>query len=126
MRSKAVSVLEGATFVVTDQRGDVDSSPEEAHGLFHEDTRFLSRWVLTVNGQKPNSLSVDDVNYFASQFFLVPGTGAVYIDSPISILRQRAVGEGFHEDIKVMNHTTEPRELDISVEQGPTSPICFR
>ncbi|HKT48641.1 MAG TPA: glycogen debranching N-terminal domain-containing protein [Candidatus Acidoferrales bacterium] len=118
MKSKTVSALEGETFVVTDQRGDVDSSPEEAHGLFHGDTRFLSRWVLTVDGQKPNSLSVDDVNYFASQFFLVPGTGAVYIDSPISILRQRAVGGGFHEDLKLMNHTEQPRDIDVRVEAG--------
>lgn len=116
MKSRSVSVLEGDTFVVTDQRGDVDSSPEEAHGLFHGDTRFLSRWVLTVDGQKPNPISVDDVNYFASQFFLVPGTGAVYIDSPISIVRQRAVGGGFHEDLRVINHTAQPRDVHIRLE----------
>jgi glycogen debranching enzyme len=116
MKSRSVSSLEGSTFVVSDQRGDIAISPEEALGLFHVDTRFLSRWVLTVNGQLPNALSTDDVNYFSSQFFLVPGTGTIYVDSPLSIVRQRAVGQGFHEDLRVTNHTPKPIDLDIRIE----------
>ena len=116
MRAQPVSILEGDTFVVSDRRGDISISPEEAQGLFKGDTRFLSRWVLTVNGELPNPLSTDDVNYFSSQFFLVPGTGTIYVDSPMSIVRQRAVGGGFHEDIKVTNHKAKPLDLDIRIE----------
>jgi len=116
MRAKPVSVLEGDTFVVSDRRGDISISPEEAQGLFQGDTRFLSRWVLTVDGKLPNPLSTDDVNYFSSQFFLVPGTGTIYVDSPMSIVRQRAVGGGFHEDIKISNHKPKPIDLDIRIE----------
>ena len=36
--------------MVSDRRGDLDASPTENHGLFLEDTRFLSRWILTVGG----------------------------------------------------------------------------
>src|SRR5215475_9888207 len=116
MRAMPVSILEGDTFVVSDRRGDISISPEEAQGLFQGDTRYLSRWVLTVNGARPNSLSTDDVNYFSSQFFLVPGTGTIYVDSPMSIVRQRAVGGGFHEDLKVTNHKAKPIDLDIMNE----------
>ena len=116
MRAKPVSILEGDTFVVSDRRGDISISPEEPLGLFDGDTRFLSRWVLTVNGALPNPLSTDDVNYFSSQFFLVPGTGTIYVDSPMSIVRQRAVGGGFHEDLKVTNHKSTPLDLDIRIE----------
>jgi glycogen debranching enzyme len=116
MRAVPVNILEGDTFVVSDRRGDISISPEEAQGLFKGDTRFLSRWVLTVNGELPNPLSTDDVNYFSSQFFLVPGTGTVYVDSPMSIVRQRAVGGGFHEDLKVTNHKPRPLDLDIRIE----------
>lgn len=116
MRAKPVSILEGDTFVVCDRRGDIAISPEEAQGLFQGDTRFLSRWVLTVNGDLPNPLSTDDVNYFSSQFFLVPGTGTIYVDAPMSIVRQRAVGGGFHEDLKVTNHKPKPIDLDIRIE----------
>lgn len=116
MRAKPVSILDGSTFVVSDRRGDIAGSPDEAHGLFHGDTRFLSRWVLTVNGESLNALSTDDVNYFSSQFFLVPGTGTVYVDSPLSVVRQQSVGGGFNESLKAMNHTPKPIDLDIRIE----------
>ena len=46
MTTETVSILDGNTFVVTDRRGDIDASPTEPQGLFHDDTRFLSQWVL--------------------------------------------------------------------------------
>jgi glycogen debranching enzyme len=116
MADSNISILEGNTFVVSDRRGDVDASPTDTHGLFHNDTRFLSRWILTVDGQRPNVLSVDSLNYFATQFFLVPGTGTVYVDSPLSIVRQRAVGQGFHEDLTILNHTAEAKDVDVRLE----------
>jgi glycogen debranching enzyme len=118
MAGDTVSILEGSTFVVSDRRGDVDGSPDTPHGLFHGDTRFLSRWRLTVNGQVMNPLSTDDLQYFVCQFFVVPGTGTVYVDSPLSVIRRRAVGNGFHEDVRVLNHGREPIAVDIRIEAG--------
>ena len=115
MSQGTISILEGNTFVVSDQRGDIDATPTDPHGLFHNDTRFLSRWVLTVDGHRLNVLSVDELQYFASQFFLVPGTGTVYVDSPMSVVRRRAVGLGFHEDLGVVNHTAEPRDVEVRI-----------
>ena len=40
----------------------------EAHGLFDRDTRYLSRWVLTLNGERPATLSVDTTRYDVAQF----------------------------------------------------------
>ena len=76
-----ISILEGNNFVVSDLRGDIDASPTEALGLFAWDTRFLSRWLLTVDGPRPNVLSTDALDYFSAQFFLVPGTGPIYVDA---------------------------------------------
>jgi glycogen debranching enzyme len=118
MSGDTVSILEGDTFVVSDRRGDVDASPAEPHGLFNRDTRYLSRWRLTVGGSSPRLLSTDDVNYFSAQFFLVPPDGSVYEDSAFSIIRKRAVSEGFREDVTVLNHTGEPLELDLRIEAG--------
>jgi len=116
MKSNSVCALEGTTFVVSDRRGDIAISPDQAEGLFHGDTRFLSRWVLTVDGNRPKSLSADDVLYFSSQFFLVPDTGTIYVDSPYSIMRQRAVGGGFHENLRITNHTDKPMDMVIRIE----------
>src|SRR5437867_13249513 len=83
-----ISVLEGNNFVVSDLRGDIDASPTEALGLFAWDTRFLSRWLLTVDGQRPNVLSTDDLDYFSVKLFLVPGIGTNYVHAYQSFTRR--------------------------------------
>jgi glycogen debranching enzyme len=118
MSDGVVKILDGNTFVVSDSRGDIEASLTDPTGLFSFDTRFLSTWVLTVNGQRLNPLSVDDLQYFETRFFLVPGTGTVYIDAKLSVIRQRAVGDGFHEELTILNHDEQPVDLEIRVEAG--------
>src|SRR3954470_18680812 len=104
MAATMVRILDGNTFVVSDERGDIEPSTTEPTGLFSYDTRFLSRWVLTVDGVRLAALSTDDLQYFQTRFFLVPGTGTVYVDAKISVIRQRTVGDGFREELTVLNH----------------------
>src|SRR5262249_21807493 len=110
-----VSILDGSTFVVSDGKGDIESTATDTKGLFHQDTRHLSQWVLTVNGNRLQALSTDDLEYFATQFFLVASTGTIYVDATLSVVRQRAVGDGFHEDLRVLNHAEKPCDLDIHI-----------
>jgi glycogen debranching enzyme len=116
MSSDLVQILDGNTFVVSDDRGDIEASLTDPTGLFSYDTRFLSKWVLTINGQRLNALSTDDLQYFETRFFLVPGTGTVYVDSKLSVIRQRAVGQGFSEHLTVLNHDEKPVTLTIRIE----------
>jgi glycogen debranching enzyme len=113
-----VQILDGNTFVVSDTRGDIAASLTDPTGLFSYDTRFLSTWILTINGDRLNPLSVDDLQYFETRFFLVPGTGTVYVDSKLSVIRQRAVGSGFEERLTILNHDEEPVELTVRIEAG--------
>jgi glycogen debranching enzyme len=113
-----VKILDGNTFVVSDDRGDIEASPVDASGLFSFDTRFLSKWVLTVNGERLNALSVDDLQYFETRFFLVPGTGTVYVDAKLSVIRRRAVGGGFHEELTILNHSDKPVRLEVRLDAG--------
>ena len=48
---------QGDTFGLFDQYGDIHSLRTGSHGLYHEGTRFLSRFVLTLNGERPLLLS---------------------------------------------------------------------
>jgi glycogen debranching enzyme len=113
-----VQILDGNTFVVSDSRGDIEASLTDPTGLFSFDTRFLSQWVLTVNGQRLTTLSTDDLQYFETRFFLVPGTGTVYVDSKLSVIRSRAVGNGFREELKILNHDEKPVDLTIRIDAG--------
>ncbi|HSP71055.1 MAG TPA: glycogen debranching N-terminal domain-containing protein [Gaiellaceae bacterium] len=118
MSDGLVRILDGNTFVVSDERGDIEASPTDPTGLFSFDTRFLSKWVLTVNGERMHPLSVDDLQYFETRFFLVPGTGTVYIDAKLSVIRRRAVGNGFHEELTILNHADEPVDLSVRLDAG--------
>ena len=118
MSDDLVKILDGNTFVVSGSNGDIEASLTDPTGLFSFDTRFLSRWVLTVNGERLNALSVDDLQYFETRFFLVPGTGTVYIDAKLSVIRRRAVGNGFHEELTILNHDEKPVRLEVRIEAG--------
>jgi glycogen debranching enzyme len=113
-----VQILDGNTFVVSDERGDIEASLTDPTGLFSFDTRFLSRWVLTIDGERLNALSVDDLQYYETRFFLVPGTGTVYIDAKLSVIRQRYVANGFHEDITILNHSDKTVDLVVRLDAG--------
>jgi glycogen debranching enzyme len=116
MNGELVQILDGNTFVVSDSRGDIEASLTDPTGLFSFDSRFLSTWILTVDGQRLNPLSVDDLQYFESRFFLVPGTGTVYVDAKLSVIRRRAVGDGFHEELTILNHDDKPVELKVRID----------
>ncbi len=116
MTGGLVSILDGNTFVVSDGQGDIEASSTDPTGLFSYDTRFLSTWVLTIDGNRLHCLSTDDLQYFETRFFLVPGTGTVYVDAKLSVTRLRSVGHGFHEHISVLNHDDQPASLTIRVE----------
>src|SRR5215472_11993033 len=116
MNTELVQILEGNTFVVSDSGGDIEASPTDPTGLFSFDTRYLSHWVLTVNGQRLSPLSTDDLHYYQARFFLVPGSGTVYVDSQLSVIRLREVANGFHEELRVLNHQNEPVRLEIRID----------
>src|SRR2546422_4869444 len=111
----ALTILEGSTFCICDERGDIDS---ETEGLFAEDTRFLSLLRLTVNGAKPLLLSSGVVEYFSAAFYLRnPSAGGLPQDT-ISITRQRFVGEGMQDLIIVQNQGMEPLSFELALELG--------
>lgn len=114
--SELVSILNGNTFVVSDEVGDVEASPSDPTGLFSFDTRFLSKWVLTINDERLTSLSTDNLQYFQARFFLVPGVGSVYVNATMSVIRQRSVGNGFTEELSILNHDDQAVELTVRID----------
>jgi glycogen debranching enzyme len=110
-----LTILEGSTFCICDERGDIDG---ETQGLFADDTRFLSRLCLTVNGAKPLLLSYGKVEYFSAAFFLRnPLAGGLEQDS-LSIVRHRFVGDGMQDTVIVQNQSMDPVTCEIALELG--------
>ena len=117
-QTNTVRILDGNTFVVSEDTGDIEATPSEPTGLFSIDTRFLSRWVLTVNGGRLNALSYDDLQYYEARFFLVPGVATHYIDAKLSVIRERAVGGSFRESLTILNHDEKAVDLEIRMDVG--------
>ena len=55
--SRSQTLKHGDTFGVFNQYGDIIASERHTDGLYHEDTRFLSRFELRINGRRPLLLS---------------------------------------------------------------------
>ncbi|MGC5329811.1 glycogen debranching N-terminal domain-containing protein [Micromonospora sp. DT62] len=111
-----IRILDGSTFVVSEDTGDIEATPSEPTGFFSLDTRFLSTWVLTVNGDRLTLLSYDDLQYYEARFFLVPGMATHYVDAKLSIIRERAVGGSFRETLTILNHDEKAVDLEIRME----------
>lgn len=112
----AIQILEGSTFVVSDVSGDV---PEGAvGGLFHRDTRHLSRWELRVGGKKPDVLTSGTVDYYSASFNLTNPELPGLPPKTLSVQRYRLVGGGLHERIRVENHLTRPARVELRLRCG--------
>lgn len=66
----------------------------------------------------PREISTDNIEYYFAQFFLAPPTGTVYRDPSLSLIRRRLIGEGFVEELTLMNHGAALAELVVRVEAG--------
>src|SRR6266704_6950774 len=105
-------ILEGATFCICDELGDLQG---EGEGLFSEDTRFLSRFRLTINGERPLLLSSGRIEYFSAAFFTRnPLAGGLQQDE-LALRRERFIGEGMQDTIVVQNQSMRRLEFEIGL-----------
>ncbi|SBT41950.1 amylo-alpha-1,6-glucosidase [Micromonospora auratinigra] len=114
MRAGLVRVLDGNIFVLSEGNGDIEATAGNPVGFFDFDTRFLSRWRLTLNGERLSALSVAERDHVTLRFFLVPGEPTHYVDAKSSVIRERAItGGAFEERLTVLNHDHRPVEFTV-------------
>src|ERR687884_155877 len=101
-------ILEGSTFCICDDVGDF---VEATHGFFAEDTRFLSRLNLTLNGKRPLLLTSNNVDYFSAAFYMRNPLAGGLAQDAVSVERRRFVGEGIQDFVVLQNQGMEPLEL---------------
>jgi len=111
-----LQVLEGSTFMLSDHRGDVTAG--SIAGLFHEDTRHLSRFVLRISGERPSVLTSNSIDHFSAAFFMTNNELPEIPAHTMSIQRYRYIGQGLTEVIVVTNHRNEPATLQVRLTCG--------
>ena len=111
----SLTVLEGSTFCVSDETGDVDGKGS-ASGFFADDTRFLSRAMLTLAGATPLPLSHSQPAPHLARFVSRNPVAAGLQADELSIERERFVGAGMYERIHVENHSRRRIETELALE----------
>jgi len=110
-------------FLLCDRYGDIAERSPAALGLYFRDTRFLSRWELRVDGQRPLYLhSAADRNYSMLIETTMPHEE---IDEQgrrktqnLQVSRQRRLGAGMHETIHLLNHGAGERTIELEIRFG--------
>jgi glycogen debranching enzyme len=111
-----VHVLQGSAFMLSDPAGDIDEG--SVAGLFHEDTRFLNRFVLEIEGESGMVLSTSNADYNAAAFFLTtPPLPNVPAES-LSVQRYRSIDETVNEVILIQNHLSHEVSLSVRLTCG--------
>jgi len=115
LSERTLSVLDGSTFLIGNRLGDMRADEGREHGFFSEDTRFVSRWVLRVDGAPLQLLGLDQDAHYAARFFLAPGVSPD-VAAPYSVMRRRLVDHVWMEQVTVTNHRHALSELSVALE----------
>jgi glycogen debranching enzyme len=108
------TLVEGLTFCICNQTGDI--CPGADQGLFFRDTRFLSRFQLTVDGFQLESLAAHSQAPYAGIFVNRRPPRVGNGDSTLLVVRHRYVGNGMREDITVVNLSTETAGVGLMLD----------
>jgi glycogen debranching enzyme len=111
----SLTVLDGSTFCVCDERGDVDGLAT-ASGFFASDTRFLSRSLLTLGGMRLDPLSHDHSAPHLASFVLRNPLAGGLQPNELVIERERFVGDCMEERIVVQNHSHRRIDVELGLE----------
>ena len=107
-------------FLVTDTLGNIPGYlPKEAGsvGLFCQDTRFLNRLELQIDGQLPTLLSSNDSSGFALSVFCANPyleQGQIKAET-IGIEREILLNGGLFEELVITNYSTSPVNFELSL-----------
>jgi glycogen debranching enzyme len=112
------------TFAVFDMHGDIAALYPSEQGLYHEGTRYLSRFCLRVNAQRPLLLSarVNDENELFGADLTNPDLplaepGQVLQRDIIHLFRARFLWDGtLHERMRLWNYGRTPVRLTLTLD----------
>jgi glycogen debranching enzyme len=113
----------GNSFAVFDELGQFQAAGPAAEGLFFEDTRYLSRLALAINGARPLLLSstVGEGNTMLSVDLANPEAidhGRTSLPpASVHVLNEIALGgDALFATVNLRNYGREPAQLELTIE----------
>jgi glycogen debranching enzyme len=108
-----VTLIDGTTFCVCAPDGDI--VPGGNLGLYFRDTRVLSRWELTLDGRRVQTLSVQPVESYAARFIARRTSADGSDDNSLLLVRERLVGNGLRETVTIQNLGPETTPVVLTI-----------
>jgi glycogen debranching enzyme len=117
MESDSVVVTSGTVFAVSSRSGNIYPKSNEGtpQGLYAYDTRFLSKYILTIDGREDLPVGVSPLNHTIASFYAISRGTRNSRAGAISIVRDRYVSHGFHEDISLINHSSRTCKIRLEL-----------
>lgn len=119
--AEQVVLKEGDVFLLCHENGDVFGNT--GLGLYYEDTRYVSRLVLKVNGESPPLLNFSGYRNFMGTFQYANDTmrlpdGTILLPQTLSIRRSRFISNGLHERIGIVNFNRFAVPISLTLTFG--------
>jgi glycogen debranching enzyme len=108
-----VTLVEGSSFCICTAGGDLSAAGP--HGVFFLDTRILSGWDLTVDGDVPEPLAALTPEPYRGTFLGRLPRRSGRTDTNLLVQRERRVGNGLREDIVLRNPAGEPSACTVAL-----------
>ncbi len=106
-----VTLIEGSTFCISAGNGNI--IPGAPMGLFVRDTRILSEWILEVDSERLEPLTATSSDSFATTFLTRSRPRPEQPESTLLLMREREIGEGMRERIRIRNLSPEAAGLTL-------------
>lgn len=118
----SLTAKSGAVFAVSSPDGDIDLERNAGHGLYFDDTRYLDRDVLRIDGQPLGVLLAQShgdatVSELANADIQLRSMGPLAKDR-IAVRRERKLGTNAEEVITVRSFAARTLKFELSVELG--------
>ncbi|MFI6507428.1 glycogen debranching N-terminal domain-containing protein [Streptosporangium sp. NPDC050855] len=111
-----VTLVEGGSFCVCARNGDILQGGSQ--GVYHADTRLLSRWELRVDELPVEGLRVVSGEPYHATFVGRAGPRPGRAESTLLVIRDRYVGGGLREDLTLRNLSDEPAGCVVALHVG--------
>ncbi|HKC19394.1 MAG TPA: glycogen debranching N-terminal domain-containing protein [Candidatus Dormibacteraeota bacterium] len=119
----SVKINHGATFLVTDQHGNVPATKDADYGLYSADTRFISRHELRLNGRSPDSVASVRLSFRHARWHMIAdniaGADGDMREARVSITVDRLISlHQMHEDLALHTYARAPVTvlLEMAIE----------
>jgi glycogen debranching enzyme len=116
----SMKVNHGATFLVTDQHGNIPATSAGDYGLYSADTRFISRHELRLNGKRPDSVASVRLSFRHARWHLiadnVAGADGDMREARVSVTVERLMSlHQMHEDLALHTYARAPITVLLEV-----------